>query len=181
MKKMKQSALRPADVGVALGLVEHPRASYQHLNEMLGISSSTAFAAVCRLRDAGLVRQDECVVIRQNLLEFLEHGVRYAFPASPGVTSRGVPTSHSGPALANDIVGEDAVVWPSAAGATVGKAVTPLLPKAEQLPSRSPEVYWLLTLVDALRVGRLRERKLAIAKLRARMYGDSAVINNTLA
>jgi hypothetical protein len=171
---MKQYALRPTDVGVALGLAEHPNASYQHLHEMLGISVSTAHDSVHRLREAGLVRQDESVVVRSNLLEFLEHGVRYAFPALLGSSARGVPTSHSGPPLSGDILAEDAVVWPSAKGSVVGRTVCPLVPKAAELPGRSPNVYALLTLVDALRVGRVRERRLAATKLRARLYGETA-------
>jgi DNA-binding Lrp family transcriptional regulator len=169
---MKQFSLRPIDVGVALGLIEYPNASYQQLHELLGISCSTAHEAVGRLREAGLVRQDECVVMRANLLEFLEYGVRYAFPASLGAPAKGVPTSHAGPALADAIGTLDAVVWPSANGSSIGQTVSPLLPKAAELPVRSPKVYALLTLVDALRVGRIRERRLAVAKLRTRMYGE---------
>src|SRR5271168_1699601 len=100
MSMSKQLTLRPSDVGVALGLVDAPNASFQQLHEMLGISASNAFDAVRRLRSAGLVRQDERVAVRPTLFEFLVHGVRYAFPASVGAPAKGVPTSHAGPALA---------------------------------------------------------------------------------
>jgi len=30
-------------------------------------------------------------------MEFLEHGVRYVFPAEPGSLTRGVPTAHAHP------------------------------------------------------------------------------------
>jgi DNA-binding MarR family transcriptional regulator len=177
---MKQYALRPTDIGVALGLVECPNATYQRLHEMLGVSVSTAHDSVQRLREAGLVRQDDSVVVRSNLLEFLEHGVRYAFPALLGASARGVPTSHSGPALADDILAEDVIVWPCAKGPVVGRTVCPLYPNATELPKRAPNVYAMLTLVDALRVGRIRERKLASAKLRAHLYGESATTESGL-
>jgi hypothetical protein len=169
----KQQVLRPADVGVALGLVESPNASFQQLHDMLGISCSIAFDAVQRLRSAGLVRQEEAAAVRPALLEFLVHGVRYAFPASLGAPAIGVPTSHTGPPLAGKIKSDEAIVWPSADGSVVGASVTPLFPQATTLPQRCPRVYALLTLVDALRVGRVRERKLAADQLRAYMYGEA--------
>lgn len=165
-----QPVLRPSDVGVALSLVEYPGASYEQLHDVLGISRSNAHAAVRRLRQAGLVRQDERVVVRSNLLEFLVHGVRYAFPGFLGASAKGVPTSHAGPVLSHDIVAEDAVVWPSTDGSVFGRSLPPLVPKATELPERSPSVYALMTLVDALRVGRIRERRLAAERLRARVY-----------
>lgn len=176
---MKQNTLRPVDIGVAVGLIEYPKASYEQLHEVLGISASNAHAAVGRLRAAGLVLADESVVNRSSLLEFLEHGVRYAFPTAPGAQAKGVPTAHAGPAMAEDIVAEDAIVWPSDNGTVVGRTVLPLLPKAAELPRRSPGVYILLTLVDALRVGRVRERKLAAAKLREILYGQLVVHRNS--
>ncbi len=169
-----QPVLRPADVGVALSLVAYPGASYDQLHDVLGISRSNAHAAVRRLRQAGLIRQDERVVVRSNLLEFLVHGVRYAFPGFLGASARGVPTSHAGPVLSHDIVAEDAVVWPSADGSVVGRSLSPLVPKAAELPERFPNVYALMTLVDALRVGRIRERRLAAERLRARVYDTQA-------
>jgi hypothetical protein len=169
-----QPVLRPADVGVAVSLVEYPRASYDQLHDVLGISRSNAHAAVRRLRLAGLVRQDERVVVRSNLLEFLVHGVRYTFPGLLGASAKGVATSHAGPILSHDIVAEDAVVWPSAKGSVVGPSLPPLVPKAAELPERSPNVYALMTLVDALRVGRIRERRLAAERLWARVYDTQA-------
>lgn len=169
-----QPVLRPADVGVALSLVEYPGASYDQLHDVLGISRSNAHSAVRRLRLAGLVRQDERVVVPSSLLEFLVHGVRYAFPASLGASARGVPTSHAGPMFSHDIVAEDAVVWPSAKGSVVGQSLAPLVPKAAELPERSPNVYALMTLVDALRVGRIRERRLAAERLREHVYDSHA-------
>jgi hypothetical protein len=172
----KQFVLRPSDVGVVLGLVESPDASFQQLHEMLGISGSNAFDAVQRLRDAGLIRQDERAVVRSALLEFLVHGARYAFPASLGAPAKGVPTAHAGPPLASKIRSNEPIVWPSPAGHAIGMTLTPLFPQATALPQRCPPVYASLTLVDALRVGRTRERKLAADLLRAYIYDESQAL-----
>lgn len=162
-------SLRPIDIPVALRLAQIPDATYQVLAENLGISTSTAHQAVERLTAAGIVLPHARRVNRHHLLEFLEHGVRYAFPSQPGSRAKGVPTAHAGPPLASEIAFDEAFVWPSAGGEAFGESVDPLYDGAVDLPERCPPVYELLTLVDAVRVGRARERSLATTKLRARL------------
>ena len=166
--------LKPVDVVVGLRLAEMPGAKYAQLGADLGISSSTAHGSVQRLAAAGLVRPGSRTVNRLAFREFLEHGVRYAFPAHPGADVRGVLTAHAAPPLASHIVAEDAFVWPSASGQSRGRAVAPLFAGAVELPARCPSVYESLTLVDALRVGRARERKLAVEALDRRLRATTA-------
>jgi len=161
--------LKPIDLVVALRLAEVPEAKYDRLRADLGISASWAFAAVGRLQAAGLLRPSSRTVNGLALREFLEHGLRYAFPARPGVEARGIPTAHSGPPLAARVVAEDSLVWASASGSSVGREIAPLYDHAIELPERCPSVYENLTLVDALRVGRARERKLAGEELERRL------------
>lgn len=163
---MRQEVLRPVDVAVALALARQPGQGYEPLAESLGISLSTAHQAVQRLRGAGLVGEDR-QIHRRALVEFLIHGVRYAFFAKPGPEVRGVVTAHAAPPLAEEIVAEEKYVWPSARGGERGAAIPPLYDGAPELADRAPELYRALTLVDALRVGRTRERKLAREKLEA--------------
>lgn len=162
-----QAQLRPFDIPVALRLVECPELTLSALKDDLGISVSTAHASVERLRLSGLVYMDVRRVNHMALLEFLEHGVRYAFPAQLGPIQQGVPTAHSGPVLIDDIVSAQHVVWPDPNGPVRGQALTPLFPQASELPTRCPSVYRMLTLVDAVRLGRVRERKLAMTYLKA--------------
>lgn len=166
--------LKPIDLVVGLRLLEIPEAKYDRLRADLGISTSTAHAAVQRLRAAGLLRPESRTVNRLTLTEFLEHGVRYAFPARPGPEARGVPTAHAAPPLAAHILAEDALVWPSATGSSTGRAVVPLYPGATDLPQRCPSLYQSLALVDALRVGRAREQKLARDELKAKFATTAA-------
>jgi len=169
---MSKHALHPLDVAVALHLVDEPDRSYAGLADDLGLSSSTVHESVARLLNAGLIRRDpehERVVNRHALLEFLEHGVKYAFPAVPGAPVRGVPTAHAGPALRDSIIAEEAFVWPSADGDSIGHAVEPLLQKAARLSKTLPSFYAMLSAVDAVRVGRARERKLAMIFLTRRI------------
>lgn len=166
---MKQKALKPHDVVVALRLAEMPDVSYAAIATDLTMSVSTAHESVERLQLAGLLRPGSRQVNRHALLEFLEHGVRYMFPAPLAARARGVPTAHSGPPLAKEIIADDAIVWPDINGSTVGASITPLHPNACQLPTKCPSVYELLTLVDAIRVGRVRERSKAVEKLKERL------------
>lgn len=167
---MRQEVLRPVDVAVALVLVRSPGQGYEPLSEILGISLSTAHQAVQRLKAAGLVGENRHAH-KKALAEFLSHGIRYAFFAEPGPEVRGVPTAHAGPPLAEEIVAEDKYVWPSARGEVRGAAIPPLYDGAPELTERAPELYRALTLVDALRVGRARERELAREKLEAWLEG----------
>lgn len=161
----ENNELRPVDVAVGLRLAQVPGAKYDQLESDLGISRSTAHKSVRRLEWAGLLRPSSRAVNRLAFKEFLEHGVRYAFPARPGMEARGVPTAHSGPALRDHIAAQDVFVWPDVTGPSRGYGVEPLYPEAKGLPERCPSLYRSLTLVDALRVGRTRERRLAMAAL----------------
>lgn len=166
---MRLEALHSFDIAIALQLLSASDRGYRGLSDDLGLSVSTVHEGVKRLVSAGLARAAEHgslpAVNRRALLEFIEHGVKYAFPAALGAPVRGVPTAYAGPALADDISSDEPAVWPDPSGPVVGAAIAPLLPKAAQLPSRCPRTYELLTAVDAVRVGRARERRLATAYL----------------
>ena len=91
------------------------------------------------------------------------------FPAKLDAPATGVPTAYSTPVFGSEIIADEAIVWPSINGSVVGQSMTPLYENAPQLPQRCPSLYDLLTLVDAIRVGRVRERAKAIEKLKARI------------
>lgn len=173
--------LKPIDVVVGLRLAEAPDAKYQLLADDLGISPSTAHASVRRLQAAGLLQPSSRRVNWLAMRSFLEHGLQYAFPARPGERVRGVPTAHSGPPLTKHIVADDAIVWPYAAGSAEGKAIAPLYPQAVQLPQRAPAAYEMLTLADAIRVGRTRERRRALEEIEARVRRAPGAVRDEVA
>ncbi len=163
--------LQPLDVFVALKLVALAPASpsFEQLGASLGISASSAFRAVERATAAGLLSKERAPH-REALREFLLYGVRYAFYVKPGELTRGLPTAHAAPPLARLITpGRDIPVWPDPEGTTRGYAVTPLHKEAPRAAKRDPELYELLALVDALRIGRARERSLAQGELTRRL------------
>jgi hypothetical protein len=159
------TVLRPVDVAVAVRLAQTPGATFESLSADLLMSTSTAHAAVKRLEAAHLAVPGSRRTNRLALREFLAHGVRYAFPAILGGQAQGVPTAHSAPPLSARIVATDPVVWPARKGTLRGASLTPLLARAAELPDHCPQLYEALALVDALRIGRAREREMAAAEL----------------
>jgi hypothetical protein len=164
-----QPVLRPGDIPVALCLAVRPVLGYEALAQTLGISTSSAHRAVGRLQQAGLLLPGQRLVNREALREFLVHGARYAFPAVRGPETRGVPTAWSAPALENVLPKGPAVVWPSEHGSTRGEALVPLCETIPDASRRDPWLYEMLALVDALRIGQSRDRRIAAERLEQRL------------
>lgn len=136
----------------------------------LCLSPSQINSAFQRLIGAGLTTNynppNKPQPIIQACEEFLIHGLKYIFPAKLGEIVRGVPTSYSGPILKNQIImGDDPMpVWPYGEGDIRGVALKPLYPSVPESVIKHPDplFYDLLTLIDAIRSGRAREKQIAI-------------------
>ena len=99
------------------------------------------------------------------LFEFLKFGLRYVFPQHPGAVVRGVPTSHSAEPLKEEIQSNEVYVWPYGKGNIRGHSILPLYPSVPEAALRDSKLHEFLALTDALRVGRAREREIAIKEL----------------
>jgi len=165
--------VKPQDLLLALYFAsrrETGRApTYIDLGRALGLSHGEVHNAHRRLAGAGLVRSPSGMEVhRAALCEFLLHGVRYVFPAERGSPGRGLPTAHSAPPLVSELAGEALpIVWPWARGEVYGETLKPLYPSVPEAAASDAELYRALALVDALRVGRARERTLAQTHIRA--------------
>jgi hypothetical protein len=162
-------SLRAHDVCVALQVVLTPRFSYRELARSVGLSLGESHNSVRRLELARLVLPHQDMVNIPALLEFLVHGVPYVFPGALGPESQGVPTAHSGPVLSEIVPGVDSVVWPSLEGGARGHSLTPLCRQAPLIARSNHVLYRWLTVVDALRIGRARDRKVARDVLHAEL------------
>ncbi len=65
-------------------------------------------------------------------------------------------------------------VWPDPQGTVQGAAVEPLYRSVPGAARRDPGLYDLLALVDALRIGRARERNLAEKEISQRLTRHAA-------
>lgn len=168
---MKNGLLKPADLVVALKahLLRGSAWTYASLGQAVGMSASQAHAALARAEQADLFRSQGRRAKPNNLLEFLAHGVRFAFYPQLGGHVLGVPTAHAVAPLSDLLVGVEGAsvfVWPDPAGTVFGQALEPLHRAVPRVSRRDPELYSVLALVDALRVGRVRDRELALGLLR---------------
>jgi len=154
--------LNPQDLVVALKLTLHPGLTFQKLADLLGLSVSAVHRSVTRAKAAGLLLADR-QPNRHAILEFVLHGVRYAFPAVRGRMTRGMPTAYAAPPLSDLIhAGLDPIpVWPDAEGEVRGELFKPLFRFAPAAARADSKLYECLSLIDALRGGRARERNLA--------------------
>lgn len=166
-----QLMLQSLDLLVVLKLtvLSSPRPSFEALARELAISPSSALRSLKRATDAGLVTADR-KPNRHALLEFVLHGVRYVYYVKPGGLTRGIPTAHAAPPLSSLISSSSEVpVWPDPQGTVRGYTVEPLHQTVPEAVRHDPQLYELLALVDALRLGHIRERNLAAEELRRRI------------
>ncbi len=135
------------------------------------MSASEVHASLTRLGEARLVDTASRKVNRKSFLEFLKYGVPYAFPARPMETTRGIPTAWAAAPMSKVFTHshEDVPVWPDPDGTVKGQALEPLYRSASVAAQRDSALYELLTLIDALRMGRARERKFAEQELEQRL------------
>ncbi len=165
--------LKPQDVLICLkmALQQERGWSYQLLAETLFLSASEAFAGAKRAEEARLVDLKRKIVYRNALLEFLVHGVKYAYPPKRGGLTRGVPTGYAAPPLDRlfSTVQGPPPVWPALDGSVRGYEFSPLYPSVPKAAEADEKLYELLALVDAIRDGRAREASLAAEELRARL------------
>ena len=145
----KHNGMRPQDIVILLKLVA-AKDDYMQLAKLshsLFISLSEVSESLHRSQTANLLDYDKKKVMRQNLLEFLEHGVRYVFPQKPGSMVRGIPTAHSHPFMKENFNSEINYVWPDIKGDVIGLLIEPFYSKQVEAVKEDTGLYKLLALV----------------------------------
>ncbi len=170
--------LRPLDIVVLLKLaLKDGRPPYLQMANELHLYPSEVYNSIKRARASHFIQRPEIEdrLNRSALLEFLLHGIRYAFPVEKGTLTRGVPTGYAAPPLLESIAAsnEPPPVWPYADGPVRGYSFAPLHKNVPQAALEDSEFYELLALVDALRDGRARERELAGRELKKRLEASA--------
>lgn len=152
-----------------LAIEPHKNLPAKQLADELFLPASDVSRALQRCQQSGLLyRSDmEKRVNRQGLVEFVAHGLRYVFPPERGGLERGLPTAASiGPLKSLFVENvEPPFVWPYAEGTMRGQSLAPLYKGAPRAALRDARLYELMALCDSVRVGRNRERNLALEKI----------------
>lgn len=144
--------------------------SYRGLAASLGMNPSSVSESLERSKNAQLVDRNKRRVNTLALQEFLIHGVQYVFPVQAGRVGRGVPAYVSASPIKEQLTStSDSYVWHDVKGTARGQQIEPLYPTALQAALRDEELYQWLVIVDTLRMGRAREKAIAIAELNKRI------------
>ncbi len=164
--------LKPQDILVSLKAHVYPgHWTYQDLADELEMSTSEVHAALKRAANAGLYNLHRRALLPEPFLEMLGGGLRYFLSARPGRLVRGIPTAHSGPPLNAQLLSEeeDVYVWPDPEGKQRGQAIEPLYRSVPLAARKDAALYEWLNLLEAIRVGRPRERKMALEECKKRL------------
>ncbi len=165
--------LKPQDIAVLvkLELLGGQSWTFVSLVPLVRLSPSTIHDGLQTAAAAKLYDPTRKAPIRQNLLEFLIHGVKYSFPPQKGSIVRGVPTSYAASPLVSMFPpnGEPPPVWPFEQGQARGISFEPLYPQIPGVALADPRFGEVLALIDAIRDGRARESKIAIDELTKRL------------
>lgn len=145
--------------------------TYRAIAAEVGMDTAALHRGVARLQEAKLLdeaRQPN----RANLEEFLLSGVRFVFPAEPGPIGRGIPTAWGAEPLCASLAPSEelAPVWPDPKGIARGPQVAPISKRVPGLAKTDPKLREWFALVDAIRLGRARDRQIASRELSERIW-----------
>jgi len=164
-------SIRPQDVVVLVKVLLEEDLTWTQtsLARSLFMSQSEISESLSRSRYARLLYDKGRKVVRQSFMDLLEYGIPFIFPQQPGSVVRGIPTSHSASPLKEHILSEEHYVWPYVKGHVRGHSIQPLYYSVIQAVELDQYLYEMLALIDALRVGKIREKNLALEILKKRI------------
>ena len=172
----RQMALKSQDIVVLCKLlIESEKVlPYVQMAEDLGMSASETHGAIRRLQEGRLVAPGGRNVQRQAFRDFLRYGISHVFPAREQEQSRGIPSAWAAPVFKGmfNSDSEPPPVWAHPEGSVRGPSIAPLYKSAPNAALKDQRLYDYLALIDAVRLGRARERKAALEKLDALISGN---------
>ncbi len=170
--------VRSADIYVLAGLLVNRRDwTYRSLASDLAVSHPVVQRALERAAKADLYDARKRQVHVAHFDEFANHALRFVAPASLGALTPGIPAAWGAEPMRSAIhsASEDPVpVWPTPDGKVRGQAIEPLHSSAPIAAPAWPELSEMLSVVDSLRTGNPRVRKVA-GKLLAVSLRDATI------
>lgn len=166
----QHNGMRPQDISVLLKIaISNPDWMNKEIAEGLMLSPAEVSYSLQRSAAAELLDPSKRKVMRRTFLEFIQYGLPRVFPAIRGAIAIGVPTAFSSPIMATHLMTnqiKEMIVWPYAEGEARGESISPLYPNAVKAALKDTELYELLCLVDVMRLGRIREKEIALKLLK---------------
>lgn len=166
--------LRGIDLIVLLYLCRSKQAgTVRSIGADLGLPSATVQRSLDRLDRLPVFDRARGRVNGSAVEELCVHALPYMFPPERGGETRGVAAAWAASPLAEHFARADALppVWPSPRGSVRGWALEPLHPAAARIAAADPDLGELLVLVDGVRAGDARVRKVAASLVKERLRG----------
>ncbi|WP_229213708.1 hypothetical protein [Dyadobacter psychrotolerans] len=169
------NGMRPLDVVILLKIISLRGTAWQYrdLSAKLYMSVSEVSESLNRSHIAGLIDDSKKNLRLNGLMEFIEFGLSYVFPVVPGQIITGIPTAYSHPFYKLQFSGTVDYVWKSEQGSMRGLSIEPLHKGVPQAVLEDELLYKLLASIDILRVGRSREKKMALEQLKMIILNES--------
>ncbi|MFB6455976.1 hypothetical protein ACE38W_11955 [Chitinophaga sp. Hz27] len=165
----QHNGMRPQDIAVLLKIIISPGKWMQKdIAAALFLSAAEVNNSLQRSKLAELIDKTGRKVMRRTLLEFIQYGLPHVFPAIRGSAAKGLPTAYSAPIMSKFFIRDqsDNLVWADPKGTVKGESISPLYPNIIKAALHDPELYELLILVDVMRVGKVREKEVAMKLLK---------------
>lgn len=180
MANISNQMLRPQDVLLACKLFSLGDSEwiYARLAGSISISPSEAHAAVERCRAAGVLGtpRGKLTIARRKFFELCTVVVPQVFYAVRGPVESGVPTSIYAKPLEGVFQPDPRrvvpLIWPYESGSTKGESLLPIYPTVPRAVQHDEMLHKLLALIDVVRVGEAKERRMAIDLLDKLILGD---------
>ena len=162
--------LGPTDLYVLAGVLarDSEQSTLRELARALHVDHTLVHRSLKRAETASLYATDTKTVNRANFEELMSHAARFIAPARLGELTTGVPAAWGAEPISTIIrqpPQEPPPVWPDANGNVRGQTLRPLHKAAVQASRESPELAHLLSILDSLRAGDVRVRKIAAHSL----------------
>ena len=171
--------LKPQDILVAcklftLGEAEWPM---RRLAGSLAISVGETHAAIERGKVSGILGtpRGRLNVGRRKLFDLISVAVPQVYYAVRGSVEMGIPTAMHAEPL-KGVFSRDGrlvpLVWASNLGTVKGESLLPLYPTVPRVVEHDLDLHRLLALIDVVRVGDAKDRRLATDLLERLILGD---------
>lgn len=166
----QHNGMRPQDIAVLLKIIlSNSEWMSKGVAEDLFLSPAEVSYSLQRSALAGLVDPSKRKVMRSTFLEFIQFGLPRVFPAIRGSIEIGLPTAFSAPIMEKYLMTNqfaETIVWPYSEGNARGESINPLYPNAVKAALKDQNLYELLVLVDVMRLGKVRDKEIALNLLK---------------
>jgi hypothetical protein len=139
------------------------------IGKTLGLSSSQVHYSLKRLVKVGLIGEKTHFPKVDLMLEYIEHAIKFIHPPEWLGEKYGIPTAHSMEPLSKNINSSLVVVWPDNSRKNKGPALKPIHPGVPLASCKDRQLYEFMSLVEAYRSGRTREKQMALKEIRSRL------------